>query len=70
MGLLKIIDVEMPDTVSVEYNDTIFDRSDFEKNIVNDGDRSIVDDYEIAGGGVIIESIAEAISFVREHIFN
>ena len=58
MGLLKIIDVEMPDTVSVEYNDTIFDRSDFEKNIVNDGDRSIVDDYEIAGGGVIIESIA------------
>ncbi|MDY6970334.1 MAG: hypothetical protein SVR08_17010 [Spirochaetota bacterium] len=60
----------MPDTVSVEYNDTIFDRSDFEKNIVNDGDRSIVDDYEIAGGGVIIESIAEAISFVREHIFN
>ena len=30
----------------------------------------IVDDNEIAGGGVIIESITEAISFVKEHVSN
>ena len=48
-GLLKIKNVEMPDMVSVELNGEILDKENFEKTLLNEGDK--VEFLYFMGGG-------------------
>ncbi|MDP6524144.1 MAG: sulfur carrier protein ThiS [Kiritimatiellia bacterium] len=52
-SLLKVQDVKMPDMVSVELNDEILEREDFETTTLKEGDR--VELLYFMGGGALPE---------------
>ena len=50
-SLLEVQDVKMPEMVSVELNDEILERKDFETTILKEGDR--VELLYFMGGGAL-----------------
>ena len=50
--LLKVLDVEMPDMVTVEHNGEILERPSFDSTVVSDGDK--IEFLYFMGGGMLV----------------